>query len=151
MSYFSIALQRAAESRRLSQTDIAKLSGVSRSFISRLMTGDSQELADDNFIALLKVWATSPQTQAEIIAARMMDTLMVARAASIAGASMVDLAVKKATAPPASKAQSPEFPEVDLSHETERAFAWLRTQCPVNPDLEKHLVGYAKMLGMQMK
>ena len=34
MSYFSIALQRAAESRRLSQTDIAKLSGVSRSFIS---------------------------------------------------------------------------------------------------------------------
>lgn len=150
MSYFSIALQRAAESRNLSQTDIAKLSGVSRSFISRLMTGDAQELADDNFVALLKVWATSPQTQAEIIAARMMDTLMVARAASVPGAALVDLAVKKTSAQaPATKAQSPEFPEVELSHETERAFAWLRSQCPLNPDLEKHLVGYAKMLGLR--
>ena len=114
------------------------------------MTGDAQELADDNFVALLKVWATSPQTQAEIIAARMMDTLMVARVASVPGATLVDLAVKKSnTQSPATKAQPPEFPVVELSHETERAIAWLRSQCPVNPDLEKHLVGYAKMLGMR--
>ena len=152
MSYFSIALQRAAESRRLSQTDIAKLSGVSRSFISRLMSGDSQEIADDNFVALLKVWSTSPQTQAEIIAARMMDILIVARSKEIPGAALVDLAVKKSAAPATAKDRAPsgsDFPEVELSHETERAFAWLRSQCPVNPDLEKHLVGYAKMLGMR--
>ena len=41
-----------------------------------------------------------------------------------------------------------EFPEVELSHETERAVAWLRSQCPVNPELEKHLVGYAKLTGL---
>ena len=33
--------------------------------------------------------------------------------------------------------------------ETERAFAWLRSQCPVNADLEKHLVAYAKLMGMR--
>ncbi len=41
-----------------------------------------------------------------------------------------------------------DFPEVHLSQETERAFAWLRSQCPLNPDLEKHLVGYAKLTGI---
>ena len=40
-------------------------------------------------------------------------------------------------------------PEIELSAETERAFAWLRGQCPLNPDLEKHLVGYAKLTGMR--
>jgi len=40
-------------------------------------------------------------------------------------------------------------PEIELSAETERAFAWLRSQCPLNPDLEKHLVGYAKLTGMK--
>ena len=44
----------------------------------------------------------------------------------------------------------PEMREqIHLSEETERAFAWLRSQCPLNSDLEKHLVGYAKLTGMK--
>jgi hypothetical protein len=66
-----------------------------------------------------------------------------AGAADTPGAELVEIKVKGAV--PAGK---PEFEEVHLSHET-GAFAWLRSQCPVNPDLEKHLVGYARLTGMK--
>ena len=144
MSYLSVALQRRAERRQLNQSDLAKLSGISRSYISRLFTGVAQELSDDNFIAVLKVFAADPAAQAEIIAARCMD----ARVGP--GSELVDIAVR--VAKPKSETEKrpePEFPDVELSHDTERAFAWLRGQCPLNPDLEKHLVGYARMLGMK--
>ena len=144
MSYLSIALQRRIERRQMNQSDLARLCGLSRSYISRLFSGDSHELSDHNFINILKVFSADPQAQAELVAARCMD----ARVGP--GAELVEISVKK----PAPRSElpapsSPEFPIVELSHETERAFAWLRSQCPLNPDLEKHLVGYAKMLGMQ--
>jgi hypothetical protein len=63
------------------------------------------------------------------------------------GAEMVEITIKGR--PPADGPKQPEFPDVELSHETERAFAWLRSQCPLNPELEKHLVGYAKLTGMR--
>jgi transcriptional regulator with XRE-family HTH domain len=144
MSYLSVALQRRAERRQLNQSDLAKLSGISRSYISRLFSGVAQELSDDNFIAVLKVFAADPAAQAEIIAARCMD----ARVGP--GSELVEIRVK--TVEPGAKKIAPsgtDFPDVELSHDTERAFAWLRGQCPLNPDLEKHLVGYARMLGMK--
>ena len=141
MSYLSIALTRAAEAARKNQTDIANFSGVSRSFISRLMSGDAPECSDQNFVAILKAFATSPRTQAELVAARCMD----ARVGP--GSELVEISIKGHAS--AKGETSKEFPEVELSRETERAFAWLRSQCPVNPELEKHLVGYAKMLGLQ--
>jgi predicted XRE-type DNA-binding protein len=140
MSYLSIALTRAAETARKNQTDIANLSGVSRSFISRLMTGDAPECSDQNFVAILKAFATSPRTQAELVAARCMD----ARVGP--GAELVEISVKGHV--PAKGEKQREFPDVELSHETERAFAYLRSQCPINPELEKHLVGYARLTGM---
>ena len=144
MSYLAIALQRRAERRQLNQSDLAKLSGISRSYISRLFSGVAQELSDDNFIAVLKVFAADPAAQAEIIAARCMDVRVGP------GSELVDIAVRVA-APKSATAErpAPEFPVVELSHDTERAFAWLRGQCPLNPELEKHLVGYARMLGMK--
>ena len=33
--------------------------------------------------------------------------------------------------------------------ETERTFVRLRSQCPPNPDLQKHLIGYANLAGMK--
>lgn len=36
MSYLSVALQRRLERRQMNQSDLAKLSGISRSYISRL-------------------------------------------------------------------------------------------------------------------
>ena len=150
MSYLSTALQRRTERRQLNQSDLAKQSGISRSYISRLFSGEAREMSDANFIALLKVFATDPQAQAEIIAARCMDTLEVARAARTPGAELVEIRVKNPE--PRAKDRAPsgsDFPDVELSHETERAFAWLRSQCPVNPDLEKHLVGYAKLTGLK--
>ena len=78
--------------------------------------------------------------QAELVAARCMD----ARVGP--GSELVEIMVKKSGATPAATRPAPE---VELSAETERAFAWLRSQCPLNPDLEKHLVGYAKLTGMK--
>lgn len=145
MSFLSTTLQRRAEIRHLNQTDIARQSGISRSNISRLLSGEFSDMSDDNFAALLNVFVTDPQAQAEIIAARCEDTLEVARAAQIRGAELVKISVKG----PDGKVTNEPAPGVQLSRETERAFAWLRGQCPVNPDLEKHLVGYAKLMGMQ--
>lgn len=140
MSYLSIALQRRAERRQLNQSDLAKLSGISRSYISRLFSGVSSELSDDNFIAVLKVFAADPAAQAEIIAARCMD----ARVGP--SSELVEIMVKKSSPSPTAARLAPE---IELSAETERALAWLRSQCPLNPDLEKHLVGYAKLTGMK--
>ena len=101
--------------------------------------GDRERAQGDDLEA-----AVHAQAQAELVAARCMD----ARVGP--GSEWVEISIKKPaprSEPPAPR--SPEFPVVELSHETERAFAWLRRQCPLNPDLEKHLVGYAKMLGMR--
>ena len=36
----------------------------------------------------------------------------------------------------------------DLQCQLERRHMWL-SQCPFNPDLEQHLVGYARLMGMK--
>ena len=144
MSYLSIALQRRLERRQMNQSDLSRQSGISRSYISRLLSGEFSELSDANFTSLLKAFAADPQAQADLVAARCMD----ARVGP--GSELVEITVKKSN--PQSEIgnrKSFAFPEVELSHETERAFAWLRSQCPVNPDLEKHLVGYARLTGMK--
>jgi transcriptional regulator with XRE-family HTH domain len=143
MSYFSVALQCQAERRHLNQSDVARQCGISRSFISRVMGGESRDLSDQNLIAILKVFDAA--AQADLVAARCMDEREVARAAG-AGADLVDIQVKNAGKP---EKREIELPQVHLSSETEKAFAWLRCQCPLNPDLEKHLVGYARLTGMK--
>jgi transcriptional regulator with XRE-family HTH domain len=141
MSYLSIALQRQTERRRLNQSDLARESGLSRSFVSRLMSGESRELSDANFIGLLKVFAAEPGAQAELVAARCRD----ARVGP--GAELVEIRVKAAGK--AARFEPGPGEEVQLGEEAERAFGWLRRQCPLNPDLEKHLVGYARLTGMK--
>jgi len=144
MSYLSIALQRRIERTQMNQSDLARQSGLSRSYISRLFSGESHELSDQNFTAILNVFAADSLARAELIAARCMD----ARVGP--GSELVEITVRGANRKSEIENRKlPEFPHVELSHETERAFAWLRSQCPVNPDLEKHLVGYAKLTGMK--
>jgi len=144
MSYLSIALHRQIERRQLNQSDLARGSGLSKSYISRLFSGESHELSDENFTAILKIFSADPHAQAELIAARCRDTL--AGAAGTPGADLVEIKVKGAGQADKGESQSPQ---VHLSQETERAFAWLRSQCPLNPDLERHLIGYARLLGMK--
>ena len=144
MSYLSIALQRQAERGQLNQSDLARGSGLSKSFMSRLFSGESHEVSDENFIAIVKIFSANPHAQAELIAARCRDTL--AGAAGTPGAELVEIKVKSAGEADKRESQSPQ---VVLSHETERAFAWLRSRCPLNPELEKHLVGYARLMGMK--
>ena len=60
------------------------------------------------------------------------------------GADLVEIRVKGRT----EKAVA-EMPHIELGEEAERAFAWLRSQCPLNSDLEKHLIGYARLTGMK--
>lgn len=146
MSYFSVALQRQAESRHLSQSDVARHCGLSRSFISRVMSGESRDLSDQNVAAILKVFTADANAQAELIAARCMDAREVARAAGTPAAELVDIQIKYVGKP---EKRDVELPQVHLSSETEKAFAWLRSQCPINPDLEQHLVGYARLTGMR--
>lgn len=146
MSYLSTELQRQAERRQLNQSEIARQSSISRSFISRVMSGESRDLSDENFAAILTVFAASPLVQAQLVAARCMDAREAARAAGTAGADLVEIRV-----PDVGKAEhhAIELPQVHLSSEAEKAFAWLRSQCPINPDLEKHLIGYARLTGMK--
>lgn len=146
MSYLSVALQRRLERRQMNQTDLSRQSGISRSYLSRLLSGEFSELSDANFTSLLNAFAPDAQAQAELVAARCMD----ARVGP--GAEFVEIRIKKPADTPHSALRtppSPEFPDVELRQDTERAFAWLRSQCPLNPDLEKHLVGYAKLTGMR--
>lgn len=140
MSYLSIALQRQIERRRMNQSELARGAGLSKSHISRLFNGESHDLSDENFVAILKTFSADPLSQAELIAARCMD----ARVGP--GADLVEIRVKGAGQ--ADKRET-EPPQVHLSQETERAFAWLRSQCPLNPDLEQHLTGYARLMGMK--
>jgi transcriptional regulator with XRE-family HTH domain len=142
MSYFSTALNRISERNGFKQADIARESGLSRSHVSRLFKGDQKTIYDSDMVSILRVFRADPRDQAKLIAARCMD----ARIGP--GADLVQITVNdQATA----KSHSPasEFEKVELSHETERAFAWLRSQCPINPDLEKHLIGYARLTGMK--
>ena len=143
MSYLSIALQRQTERRRLNQSDIARGAGLSRSYISRLFGSEAHDLSDHNFTAVLKIFSADPLAQAELVAARCMDAR--AGAAGMPGADLVEIKIKGA---PADKREAGP-PEVPLSEQTEQAFDWLRRQCPLNPDLEQHLVGYAKLTGMK--
>jgi transcriptional regulator with XRE-family HTH domain len=142
MSYFRVALQRAAERRQLSQAELARHAGLSRSYVSRLLTGEKADLSDENLALILKVFAADQRTQAELVAARCMD------ARTGPGSELVEISIK-GTAQGARREAEVELPQVHLGQETERAFAWLRSQCPVNPDLEKHLIGYAKLTGMK--
>ena len=144
MSYLSIALQRQIERRRMNQSELARGAGLSKSHVSRLFSGESKDLSDENFVAILKIFSADPHTQAELIAARCMDTL--AGAAGSPGADLVEIRVKGAGQ---AEKRETEPPQVHLSQETERAFAFLRSQCPLNPDLEQHLVGYARLMGMK--
>ena len=138
MSYFSVALQRQLDRRQLNQSELARRSGISRSFISRVMSGESQEMSDQNFIAILKVFAGDTPAQGELVAARCLDVRVGP------GAELVEIKVKSGP-----ETEENKWPQVQLSEETERAFAWLRSQCPINRELEKHLVGYARLTGMK--
>ena len=142
MSYLSTALRRIAERNALKQADIVRESWLTRSHVSRLFKGDQKMVYDADVTAILHVFRRNPRDQAELVAARCMDVR------TGPGAELVEITIKSEGQAQRSGRER-EIQDVELSHETERAFAWLRSQCPVNPDLEKHLVGYARMLGMR--
>ena len=140
MSYFRVALQRAMERRRLNQAELAREAGMSRSYVSRLFSGEDAALTDENMAAILKVFGADQRTQAELVVGRCMDVR------NGPGSELVEVRIQKAED---RTEHPPKSVQVELGEETERAFAWLRSQCPVNGDLEKHLVAYAKLMGMK--
>lgn len=140
MSYFSTALKRLAEKNELKQADIVRESGLTRSHLSRLFTGDQKLIYDADMAAILRVFRRNPRDQAELVAARCMDVR------TGPGSELVEITIKSDGQ---RSEREREIQDVELSHETERAFAWLRSQCPINSDLEKHLVGYARLTGMK--
>jgi len=149
MSFLGTALQRISDERGLSQSDVARQSGVSRSYLSRVFGGESQDLSDQHFVAVLKVFAADPKAQAEIIAARCTDVLHPAKAANIAGAALVE--IKLHGGKPSDRAELVDAPHagIQLTKEAEKTFSWLRSQCPLRPDLQRHLIDTAKLLGMR--
>ena len=140
MSYLSTALNRLADRNGLKQADVVRESDLNKSVVSRLFNAEKLTISDEDFLRLLKVFGRIPGEQAELIAARCMD----ARVGP--GAGLVDIQVKPSSDP--SRKRNWGYPEVQLSHDAERAFAWLRSQCPVNPELERHLIGFARLTGM---
>lgn len=139
MSYFSTALTRITDRNQLRQADVVRDSGLTRSHVSRLFSGEQRTITDEDFLSLLKAYRDK-RDQAELTAARCMDYRVGP------GAALVEINVKAAA--PKSAGQSSELPDVELSHETEEMFRWLRRQCPLSPAMEKHLLGFAKMMGM---
>jgi transcriptional regulator with XRE-family HTH domain len=139
MSYLSTALTRLAELHDLRQADVVRAAGLTRSHVSRIFGGEQRVITDPDFIAISKVFARHPEAQAELLVARCMDACVGPAAAR------VEIRVKK----PSPHEPHPSPPVgVKLPHDVERAFEWLRSQCPLNPDLQRHLVGYAKLTGM---
>ena len=147
-----MALQRESERRGLNQTELARRAGLSKSYVSRLLNAEEADLSDENFVLILKVFSGDPRAQAELVGARCMDVRVGP------GSELVEIKIKDPH-PTLSRSDqeretypvgaSVRLPDVHLSQETERAFAWLRSQCPINADLEKHLIGYAKLTGMK--
>lgn len=140
MSYLSTALNRTLDRYQWKQADVARETGLTRSHISRVFNGDQRTMADEDFIVLLRAFRRDPRDQAELVAARCLD----ARVGP--GADLVEISVKGQS--PAVPPARSELPDVPLSQQTERAFAYLRRLCPVNADLEQHIVGYARLMGM---
>ena len=153
MSYLSSTLVRVAEQHGLIQADISRQSGLSRAHISRVYSGESKDLSDDHFVAVLKVFSADARAQAELVVARCMDARQGAIAAGTPGADLVEIRIRPGAPSSPHQGETADVrraeQQIHLSKETEKAFAWLRSQCPVNPELEKHLVGYARMLGMK--
>ncbi len=142
MSYFSTAITRIAARNQLTQTEIARHAGLTQSHISRVFNGEHRTITNEDFVKLIGAFKDM-RDRAEIIAARCMDV----RVGS--GADQVKIIVEGPARDTGKGAKQNEFPEIELSHETERAIAYLRSQCPINPDLEKHLLGYARLMGMK--
>ena len=141
MSYLSSALNRLADRNGLRQADIVRESGLNKSFVSRLFNAEKVTVLDEDFLQLLKAFCKTPGDQAELIAARCMDGRVGP------GAESVEIRVRQSNESPR-KERNWGYPEVQLSHDAERAFAWLRSQCPVNPEMERHLIGFARLTGM---
>jgi transcriptional regulator with XRE-family HTH domain len=141
VSYLSSALQRSCERRDITQSELSRRCGVSRSFISRLCSGEVRDLSDENFVAILNVFSGDTAAQAELVAARCMDV----RVGPGSQLVKIEFAAPKRGE---SASAEPKEAEVQLSHETEEMFRWLRRQCPLSPAMEKHLLGFAKMMGM---
>ena len=142
MSYFSTALKRITERNDIKQADIVRESGLTRSHVSRLFRGDQKLVYDTDMAALLRAFRSNPRDQAELVAARCMDVR------NGPGAELVQIAIES-EGQAQRGGRERDVQDVELSHETERAFKWLRSQCPINADLEKHLVGYARLTGMK--
>jgi transcriptional regulator with XRE-family HTH domain len=153
VSYLSTALNRLAGLQGLSQSDLVRASRLSRSHVSRLFAGEPNHLADHHFVALLKCFGRDPRHQSELVAARCLDVRVGPGADRVRVTIDPDPAASTAAeATPHSALHDPHsnaFPSVPLPAETERAIAWLRGQCPVNPDLEQHLISYARLTGMR--
>ena len=98
---------------------------------SRLLSGEYHELSDQNFSARLSLFSADVAAQAEIAAARCQDTCVGP------AAHLVEIHVK-AGGNKSGPAESEVPAHIPLSPDTERAFAFLRKQCRLDPDLEKH-------------
>jgi transcriptional regulator with XRE-family HTH domain len=141
MSYFSTALTRITERNQLRQADVVRDSGLTRSHISRLFSGEQRTITDEDFISILKAYRER-RDQAELTAARCMD-MRVGPAAHL-----VDIAINLPQPGTEAAVAVPANTDVELSHETEEMFRWLRRQCPLSPAMEKHLLSFARMMGM---
>lgn len=142
MSHLGITIARILEANRKTQKDLAEASGVTRPVISRLISGDQQDMTDENFASLLASITRDQRERAEIIKARCED----ARVGP--GSELVEISIK-------GKKEAKEegafgFGEqVKLPYEDERALAFLRSQIPLNPALSDMVRSHARLLGLK--
>lgn len=139
MSYLGITLQRIAGDNDRSQKLIAENSGISRSTINRIFSGEIKDVADADFAAIASATTQKKQQQAELVAARCDDVR------NGPGADLVEIVVRGKPV----ERKLTEFPEVKLSREHERALAFLRSQVPLNEALGDVLKNMAVAMGLK--
>jgi len=145
MSYLGIALQRIAKKNNLPQRAVSKKSGVSSSEINRMFSGAQQFVNDEDFAAILGAISPNLRERGEIVAERCRDVC------NGPGSELVVITVKGERGE-GKKEKDPvivEGSKTKLSHEHERALAFIRSQIPLNPALGDMIIAHARALGLK--
>ena len=73
MSYLANVLEELREEKKLSQSDISKLSGIPQPQISRWINGEQDWISNDDLDKLSKTVFSNRMQQARLLQARLMD------------------------------------------------------------------------------
>jgi hypothetical protein len=143
MSHLGIALQRVAQDNSRTQREIAQKTNLGTSHIHRVFSGAQKFVTDEDFAAIVAATANNTRERAEIVAARAKDVI------NGPGSELVEVNIKGKAPSESKDALLEAMSKTKVSHEHERALAFIRSQIPLNPALGETVLNWARSLGMK--